>query len=135
MIGTKRTPILRQRLLSSCSENRKFDRFASAFTSRIRGENRPGAFYFHGAGRVKDRWVTERSEQRERKSKDLGQLLRSLARSVAGGASGAAVACFCNRRDARVRVQRELASQVGSIFSMNFELRSQAVIEGARSGR
>src|ERR1700730_15559349 len=39
--------------------------FARAFTSRMRGENRPGAFYFHGAGRVKDPWATERSEQRE----------------------------------------------------------------------
>src|SRR5216683_7923169 len=39
-------------------------------------------------------------------------------------ASGAAVAYFCNCRDARVRVQRRLASRVGSIFSVNFELRN-----------
>src|SRR5712691_12527250 len=31
-------------------------------------------------------------------------------------ASGAAVAYFCNRRDARVRVQRRLASRLGSTF-------------------
>src|SRR5713101_1507696 len=48
----------------------------------------PEAFHFHGAGRVRDPWATERSEQRERKSKDLGQLLRSLARSVAGVLDG-----------------------------------------------
>jgi hypothetical protein len=35
-------------------------------------------------------------------------------------ASGAAVAYFCNRRDARVRVQRGLVSRLGSIFSVNF---------------
>jgi len=35
-------------------------------------------------------------------------------------ASGAAVAYFCNRRDARVRVQRGLESWVVLFFSLKF---------------
>src|SRR6266849_1295718 len=75
----------------------------------------------------------ERSEQRERSRRISDSPLRSLARLLAGigqpalsedpspacgrGQAARRLPCFCNRRDARVRVQRALASWVGSIFS------------------
>src|SRR5713226_7947573 len=48
-------------------------------------------------------------------------LKRSLARSVTGEGKRRGGCClFCNRRDARVRVQRGLASRVASIFFSEF---------------
>src|SRR6266849_7825428 len=52
----------------------------------------------------------ERSEQRERSRRISDSFLEPSPAELRERASGAAVACFCNRRDARVRVQRGLAS-------------------------
>src|SRR5260370_32897837 len=92
----------------------------------------PEAFHFHGAGRVRDPWATERSEQRERKSKDLGQLLRSLARSVAGEGKRRG-GCGVFQPPRRAGGARELASPGGSIFSVNFLLSPPADHRGSGS--
>src|SRR5713226_1935420 len=52
-----------------------------------------------------------------------------------GRASGAAVACFCNRRDARVRVQLGLASQAGSYFFSEFLTRDTSRSRKAARGK
>src|SRR5216683_2539841 len=57
----------------------------------------------------------ERSEQRERSRRISDSFLDPSPAELRERASGAAVACFCNRRDARVRVQRGLASRVGPV--------------------